>query len=495
MVDEFRLAKLKSLREIGINPYPYNYVQTAHATEIKQDFEGFNNKQVSIAGRAISMREMGKLYFIDILDGTGKIQVLVRSDKASAEAMKILKLADVGDILGVGGTVIKTKRGEITVEATNIVMLAKSLRVLPEKFHGLTDTELRYRKRYLDLIANPEVKNFFITRAKILKYVRDFLDYHGYIEFETPVLQPTYGGANAKPFITYYNALDSKVYLRVADELYLKRLIIGGFEKVYEVSKDFRNEDIDSTHNPEFTQVEFYEAYKDYNYLMEFTEEMLNGMVKSLFNSEKVVYKGAELDFKRPFERLYWVDELRKKSGIDVSKLTDEEAEKIAEKENLPVPIKNAYHVADALFDKYIQPNLFNPTFVTDFPSYMCPLTKDKRGNSMLSERFELYLAGKEVANCYSELTDPIEQSKKFSEQEEERKHGDEEAPPPDSDFIEAIEYGMPPTAGIGVSIDRIAMLLTGNDSIKEVIAFPAVKPIPKNLQKPKEAKGKEDKK
>jgi len=391
--------------------------------------------------------------------------------------------------------VIKTKRGEITVEATNITMLAKSLRVLPEKFHGLTDTELRYRKRYLDLIANPEVKGVFITRAKVLKYIRDFLDSRGYVEFETPVLQPTYGGANAKPFTTFYNALDTKVYLRIADELYLKRLIIGGFEKVYEVSKDFRNEDIDSTHNPEFTQVEFYEAYKDYNYLMEQTEEMLNGMVKSIFNSEKVIYKGSELNFTTPFKKIYWVEELRKKSGIDVSKLTDEEAKEVAEKENLPVPIKNAYHVADALFDKYIQPTLFDPTFVVDFPAYMCPLTKDKRGNHLLSERFELYIAGKEVANCYSELTDPIEQSKKFNEQEQERKKGDEEAPPSDSDFIEAIEYGMPPTAGIGVSIDRIAMILTGNDSIKEVIAFPAVKPdVKKQKHKDKDNKDKDNK-
>ncbi|MCL5101927.1 MAG: lysine--tRNA ligase, partial [Candidatus Marsarchaeota archaeon] len=353
-------------------------------------------------------------------------------------------------------------------------MLGKSLRQLPEKFHGLNDTELRYRKRYLDLIANPEVRKFFRTRARILTYLRNFLDSRGYVEFETPILQPTYGGANAEPFKTKYNALDSEFYLRVSDELYLKRLIIGGFEKVYEVSKDFRNEDIDSTHNPEFTQIEFYEAYKDYNDFMEMTEEMVSKLVYELFGTYTIKYQGKELNFKPPFKRVYWVEEIKKKSGIDIADMSDEQAKEIAKKEKLETNILNAYHVADALFDKYVKPELFDPAFVLDFPAYMCPLTKDKRGNPKLSERFEFYIAGKEDANCYSELTDPIEQRKKFEEQDAERKKGDAEAPPSDEDFLEAIEYGMPPTAGLGIAIDRLAMILTDNISIKEVLPFPA---------------------
>ncbi len=356
-------------------------------------------------------------------------------------------------------------------------MLSKSLRQLPEKFHGLNDTELRYRKRYLDLIANPEVRNFFVARARILKYIRDFLDKRGYVEFETPVLQPVYGGGQAKPFKTRYEALNTDVYLRIADELYLKRLVIGGFEKVYEVSKDFRNEDIDSLHNPEFTQVELYEAYKDYNDFMVMTEELMSGLVKELFDSYKIAYQGKSIDFTPPFRKIHWVDEIKRKAGIDVSTLTDKEAPAVAKKEGLEISIKNAYHVADALFDKYVKPSISDPAFVLDFPAYMCPLTKDKRGNPKLSERFELYITGKEVANCYSELTDPIEQRKKFEEQEAERKKGDDEAPPSDEDFIEAVEYGMPPMAGIGISIDRPAMILTDNTSIKEIIAFPAMKP------------------
>ena len=484
MAEQFKADKLAKLQALGIDPYPYKFDQRNHAAEITSAFEEFNSKAVSAAGRVVGMRHMGKLYFVDLLDQTGKIQVLVSAANLDETSLKIVDLLDTGDVIGVHGTVTKTKRGEISIDASEVAMLSKSLKSMPEKFHGLNDVEIRYRKRYLDLIANPEVRNFFTTRAKILKYMRDFLDSRGYTEFETPVLQPTYGGANATPFTTHYNAIDSDVYLRISDELYLKRLIIGGFEKVYEVSKDFRNEDMDSTHNPEFTQIEAYEAYKDYNDYMEMTEELLGGMVKHIFGSHKIEYRGRELDFTPPFKKLYWVEELKKRSGIDVSTITDSESNEISKKEKLEIPIKNAYHVADALFDKYIKPELFNPTFVVDFPAYMCPLTKDKRGNKLLSERFELYIAGVEVANCYSELTDPIEQKAKFEEQESERMHGDSEAPPSDADFIEAIEYGMPPTAGIGISIDRPAAILTNNISIKEIIPFPAERPLPKHDKK-----------
>ncbi len=489
MVDSFKLEKLNKLIAEGIEPYPYSYHVTHHAIDIAGGFEHLVGKDASIAGRILRLRSMGSLHFLDLHDSTGKIQVLVKADSAEAKSMKLLDLCDIGDIVGIKGTIMKTKRGEISVDAREVVMLAKSLLTLPEKFHGLKDTELRYRKRYLDLIINPEVKDFFSKRAAILAHVRNFLDKRRYVEFETPVLQPVYGGGFARPFKTHYNAIDSEVYLRIADELYLKKLIIGGFERVYEVSKDFRNEDIDSTHNPEFTQVELYEAYKDYNDYMKLAEELISGIVKEMFGTYKVNYQDNVLDFEPPFKRFYWVEEIKKRIGVDISEIDDAQAAELAEKEHLNIPIKNAYHVADALFDKHIKTELFQPTFVLDFPAYMCPLTKAKRGNPKLSERFELYIAGYEEGNCYSELTNPIEQREKFSQQDRERKKGDSEVPPVDTDFLEAIEYGMPPTAGLGLSIDRLAMILTNNTSIKEIIAFPAVRPEKKLHEEEKDGK------
>ncbi|MCL4451062.1 MAG: lysine--tRNA ligase [Candidatus Thermoplasmatota archaeon] len=477
MIDRFKQEKLKKMLDNGIDPYPYSFKQELHALDIKKDYETLKGTKTSIAGRAMSIRHMGQLYFIDILDASDKIQVLVSPQMTSAKSIALLDLIDMGDILGIRGIINKSKRGEISIEADEITVLSKSLSPMPEKFHGLSDTETRYRQRHLDLTANPETRRYFITRARILSYFRNFLDSRGYIEFETPILQPAYGGANAEPFVTRYRALDADFYLRVSDELYLKRLIIGGMEKVYEVCKDFRNEDIDSTHNPEFTQVEFYEAYKDYNDFMTMTEELLSSLVRNLFGSYKITYQGKELDFTPPFKRVYWVEEVKKLSGIDVSVLTDEESGEVARREGLKTSTLNAYHVADGLFDKYIKPNLSDPTFVLDFPAYMCPLTKDKRGNPKLSERFEVYIAGREEGNCYSELTDPVEQRKKFEDQERERQRGDAEAPPSDEDFLEAIEFGMPPTAGIGLSIDRLAMILTDNISIKELLAFPTMRP------------------
>ncbi len=477
MVDQFKLDKLKNLRKSGIDAYPYTFDRRNHAHEITSDFGRLEGKGVSVAGRIMGFRKMGGLYFLDLLDSSGRIQILVKRDSIDGKYLEIIELTDVGDVLGVEGKVIKTARGEVSIEASEITMLAKSLRTLPEKFHGLTDTEQRYRKRYLDLMVNPKIREFFVVRAKILRFMREFLDKRGYVEFETPVLQPIYGGAAAKPFVTRHNALDADMFLRISDELYLKKLIVGGFEKVYEVSKDFRNEDIDSTHNPEFTQIEAYEAYKDYEGYMRMVEELLSGMVMQLFGSHRIRHQGRDIDFTPPFKRVYWVKELEREVGVDVSALDNRDAAKLAEKEGLEVAIKNNAHVADALFDKYIKPTLVNPTFVVDFPSYMCPLTKDKRGNDKLSERFELYIAGFETMNCYSELTDPIEQRKKFEEQERERKRGDEEAPPSDEDFLEAVEFGMPPTAGIGMAIDRLSMILTDNVSLKEVIAFPAMRP------------------
>jgi lysyl-tRNA synthetase class 2 len=348
---------------------------------------------------------------------------------------------------------------------------------MPEKFHGLSDTELRYRKRYLDLIVNPETRKMFKTRTKIINYIRNFLNERGYLEVETPILQPIYGGGTAQPFKTHHNYMNTDMYLRIADELYLKRLIIGGFERVYEFSVDFRNENVDSTHNPEFTMLEFYEAYGDYNTYMKLSEELLRGLVKELYGKYELEYQDKKLNFEQPFRKLQMVEEIKKKSGVDISEITDRDAGQIAKKEKLETGINNAYHVADALFDKYIKGDILNPTFVMDYPTFMCPLTKDKRGNPKLSERFELFIAGKELGNCYSELTDPIEQRKKFEEQDQERRKGDTEAPPSDEDFLEAIEYGMPPTAGMGIGIDRLVAFFVNVDSIKEVILFPTVKP------------------
>ncbi len=478
LADNERLKKLDDIIKSGINPYPYSYRVTHKAKQISDSFQEFENKEASVAGRIVGMRDMGRLVFFDLLDGSGRIQIMITDTGLDDRSKTVMRFLDVGDIIGVKGSVTKTKKGEISIMAAGVEMLSKSLAMLPEKFHGLSDTELRYRKRYLDMIVNPEVREMFSMRARILRYMREFLDSRGYVEFETPILQNTYGGANAKPFKTHYEAMGRDVYLRVADELYLKRLIIGGFEKVYEVSKDFRNEDIDSTHNPEFTQIECYEAYKDYNDYMEMTESLLSGLVKELFGTYVIEYKGRKMDFTPPFKRVRWVERLKELSGIDVSKMTDEDAQKIAEREDLDTNIKNAYHVADGLFDKYIKPELWDPVFVMDFPRYMCPLTKLCRDNQMLSERFELYVGGYEEANCYSELTDPVEQRENFEQQEREREGGDAESQPMDMEFIEAIEYGMPPTAGIGISIDRISMILTGSGSIKEVIAFPSMRPI-----------------
>jgi len=488
MPEQDRLDKLEKIKAMGINPYPYSYNQENHVSEIKANYEKFEGKTTSVAGRIVGEREMGKLHFYDLLDSSGRIQIMVRVGVANEQSLKLLKLLDVGDIIGAKGKVTKTKKGEISIDCEELTLLAKSLRTLPEKFHGLKNIDTRYRKRYLDLIMNPESRNVFRTRTKIIDYIRSFLNKRGYLEVETPILQPVYGGAAAKPFKTHHNYLNVDMYLRIADELYLKRLIIGGLERVYEFSRDFRNEDVDAEHNPEFTLLEFYEAYGDYNTFMQLTEELLSGLVKELYGTYVIEYQGKKINFEPPFKRLYFVDEIKKGCGIDVSTMTDDQAKEIMKKEKLETSIPNAYHVADALFDKYIKPQAINPTFVLDYPAYMCPLTKDKRGNSKLSERFELFVDGKEIANTYSELTDPIEQRKKFEEQDKERRKGDPEAPPSDEDFLEAIEYGMPPTAGIGIGIDRLVMLLTNSPSIKEVILFPTVKP---NVEKD-ESEGKE---
>ncbi len=460
--------------DAGINPYPYSYEATHSAKQVVEEFDELEGKTISIAGRLMLTRSFGKLSFAKLRDLSGDIQIFAQHDLPGYDLFKKL---EAGDLIGVKGVVTKTKRGEKSVKASEFALLAKALRQLPEKFHGLTDTEARYRKRYLDLIMNPESRAVFVARSKMISLMRRFFDDHGFIEVETPVLQPVYGGAAAKPFTTHHNALDADLFLRIADELYLKRLIIGGLEKVYEFGKNFRNEDIDSTHNPEFTMVEFYEAYKDYEDVMRFTEEMLSFLANELKGSHEFEYRDKPLNFKAPFKRVSFVEAIKEKSGVDVLSLTDEQAVEAVKEHSLEVSRPTRAHVIDALFDKYVLPELWDPCFVYDYPAFLCPLTKDKRGDSRLAERFELFIAGQECGNAYSELSDPVEQRKKFEEQAAEREKGDDETQPMDEGFLEAIEHGMPPTGGMGIGVDRLAMIFTDQTSIKEVILFPSMRP------------------
>ncbi|PIT84012.1 lysine--tRNA ligase [Candidatus Micrarchaeota archaeon CG10_big_fil_rev_8_21_14_0_10_45_29] len=474
-MDEERLSKLENLQKKGINPYPYSYPYTLYSSQIISDYSKLEGSAQKVAGRIVQKRDFGKLAFCRLQDNGGQIQIMARAD-ILGEEMKFFASLDLGDIIGVEGEVCKTKKGEISINAKKITLLSKSLRPLPDKFKGLLDTELRYRKRHLDLIANKNVREFFITRTKIIDAMRSFLNSRGYLEVDTPILQKVYGGAAAKPFTTTHNALDEKLYLRISNELYLKRLIIGGMDKVYEFSKDFRNEAIDSTHNPEFTQIEFYEAYKDYNDFMKLTQEMFLHILNSIGKNPSFECQGKQVDFSK-FSTISLYDEIKKHSKIDILSWNDEhEAYAQCEKAGAKPSSRTFAKCVDALFDKFVAPSLFNPTFVIDFPYYMCPLTKKKRDNPALAERFELFIAGFECGNCYSEMTNPLEQRKKLEEQAKALAAGDEESNPIDEEFLQAMEYGMPPTAGMGIGIDRIAMILTDNVSIKEVILFPTVR-------------------
>jgi len=474
-------SKLDGLRSIGIEPYAYGYKRTHSSKEVHDGYDGLEGKEVSVAGRIKAVRGHGKISFIDVYDREGKIQVYYALDQVGEDNYKLREYLDVGDIIGVKGEVFKTKKGEVSVKAKELTVLSKALRHLPEKWHGLKDTEARYRKRHLDLIMNKEAYDVFVKRARIISSIREFLDSRGYIEVETPVLQPIYGGAAARPFTTEHHALERTLFLRIADELYLKRLIVGGMEKVYEISKNFRNEDIDSTHNPEFTAIEFYEAYADYNQMMDLTEKLVVSVLKKVNNGElKVAVGEKEVDFTPPWKRVSIVDEIKKESGVDVMAFkTDEEA--IEKAKSLGVVLENVTtktQVIEAMFDHFVEPKLWDPVFIIDYPAEMCPLTKEKRGEPRLSERFELFVAGRELANAYSELNDPVIQREKFVEQVKERQKGDDEAQPMDEPFLEAMEHGFPPTGGVGIGIDRLVMLLTNNVSIKEVILFPSMKTI-----------------
>ncbi len=487
-----RLEELKNLENAGVEPYPYSFDKTHDAQEILSRFSDDNPDElndVSVAGRIMSIRRMGKASFFHLQDSTGKLQVYFRKDDIT-DFYNRLKQLDIGDILGVRGFVFRTKMGEISVHAKEVSVLCKSLRILPVAkeetdeegnkivHDAFADKELRYRKRYLDLIVNPDVKSTFVKRAKIISYIRHFLDKKGWLEVETPILQPLYGGASARPFITHHNALDIDLYLRIADELYLKRLIVGGFEGVYEISKNFRNEGMDKKHNPEFTAMELYVAYKDYNWMMNLTEELISGAVLEVTGEQKVKLGDREIDMVRPFARKKMADLYKEYTGMDIMSMEFEELKKAASELDIELePNANKTKILDEIFGEKVEPNLIEPVFVIDYPLEISPLAKKHRETEGLVERFELFINGAEMANAFSELNDPRDQRQRLEEQARNRAAGDDEAMVVDEDFLYALEVGMPPTAGLGIGIDRLVMLITGNTSIRDVLLFPQMRP------------------
>ncbi len=483
-----RQQKLEKLRSLGVNPYP-NYYHRTHTAQqavelLKQKEAGTAQEdKVSIAGRLMSIRRMGKSTFADIRDGSGKIQLFFQNtDQYDDKTQQVFKDLDIGDIIGASGSLLRTKTGEPTVRIETFTLLTKSLQPLPEKWHGLTDVEMRYRQRYLDLISNPEIKAIFQTRSKIITAMRDFLNQWGFTEVETPVLQPSAGGAAAKPFITHHNSLDLDLYMRIALELYLKRLIVGGFDKVYELGRCFRNEGISTRHNPEFTMLEAYEAYADYNDVMKTVETLVSGVCQKVLGTMKVEYDGKTIDFTPPWQRMNLRDAVTRFSGIDFVRFPDADSLR-AKMKSLGMevdPKKNWAKLVDELLATFVEPNLIQPTFLIDYPVSMSPLAKNKPGEERVVERFEAFAGGMEIANAFTELNDPEEQRRRFQQQQKERQAGDEETEPVDEDFLLALEYGMPPTGGLGVGIDRVVMLLTNQQSIREVILFPQLKEKPR---------------
>lgn len=473
---------LEKLKELGIEPYPYSFNKTHSSVQIVKMCEKIQNGEkleqasVSSAGRVMSKRGFGKLFFVDLLDEWGKIQVVASLDAIGQKMFDALAITDTGDFIGVQGNPYRTKKGEPSVFAQKIEFLAKSFLPMPEKWHGLKDIETRYRKRHVDLIANYEIREVFAKRAKIISLVRKFLEDKGFLETEIPLIQPAYGGANARPFVTRSHAWKADFYLSISPELYLKRLIIGGYEKVYTVCKNFRNEDVDKTHNPEFTTMECYAAYWDYNGVMKLTEEMLEFVAKETNGSTKIEYEGQVIDFKAPWKRITMSDALKKHAGLDVDKLSDKELQKLLLENQLEVqPFKRGLAVAE-LFEHFCEKHMIQPTFVIDHPKETTPLCKPKRGKPELIERFEGYINAWEIANAYSELNDPKLQEQFFTEQAGQGTAKGENHPI-DMDYVEAMKYGMPPTGGLGIGIDRIVMLLTNQKTIKDVILFPQMKP------------------
>ena len=474
-----RREKLAELQANGQNPFTVTrFDVTHHSTEVKEQFEELEGKTVTLAGRMMSKRVMGKASFCNIQDLEGNIQSYVARDSIGEEEYKAFKKLDIGDIIGITGEVFKTKTGEISIHASQVTLLSKSLHVLPEKFHGLTDTDIRYRQRYVDLIMNPEVKDTFIKRSRIISSIRKYLDGQGFMEVETPMLVANAGGAAARPFETHFNALGEDFKLRISLELYLKRLIVGGLEKVYEIGRVFRNEGLDTRHNPEFTLMELYQAYTDYNGMMDLTENLYRHVAQEVLGTTKIVYNGVEMDLGKPFERITMVDAVKKYAGVDWNEVhTLQEARALAKEHKIEFEERHKKgDILSLFFEEYAEPHLLQPTFVTDHPIEISPLTKKKPDNPDYVERFEFFMNGWEMANAYSELNDPIDQRARFKDQEEQLAQGNEEANTTDEDFLNALEIGMPPTGGIGFGIDRMCMLLTGAAAIRDVLLFPTMK-------------------
>lgn len=481
---QVRIDKMHKIEEHGWKPFGYRFLYTHRAADIAAQFNELSEKEteVKMAGRIMAIRGHGKTCFMDMQDKTGRIQVYVRKDVIGEENYALIKLMDIGDTVGITGTAFRTHMGELSIKANSVEMLSKSLRPLPEKWHGLKDVETRYRQRYVDLIVNPEVRDTFVKRSQIIRSVREVLDSHDFLEVETPILNTIAGGAAARPFISYHNALDMQVYMRIAPELYLKRLIVGGMDRVYEMGRVFRNEGIDNRHNPEFTSVEIYQAFADYRDMMDLTEEVVVKTAEKVLGTTTINYEGTTIELASPWKRMSMIEAVKEYSGKDFTNVTDlEEARAIAKELNVAVePSFGIGKIINACFEEYVEDKLIQPTFITGHPKEISPLAKSNPENPEITDRFEAYIYGREICNGFTELNDPIDQKERFLKQVEERANGDEEANMMDEDFVNALEYGLPPTGGLGIGIDRLVMFLTNSSTIRDVLFFPTMKPLGK---------------
>lgn len=479
---QVRLDKMHKIEEKGLKPFGYRYEYTHRSGDVKEQFDALSEAEteVKLAGRVMAIRGHGKTCFMDMQDKDGRIQVYVRKDVLGEDNYALIKMMDIGDTVGVTGTVFRTHMGEVSIKASALEMLSKSLRPLPEKWHGLKDVETRYRQRYVDLIVNPDVRDTFVKRSQIIRSVRNVLDSHGFLEVETPILNTIAGGAAARPFISYHNALDMQVYMRIAPELYLKRLIVGGMDRVYELGRVFRNEGIDNRHNPEFTSVEIYQAFADYRDMMDLTEEVVVKTAEEVLGTTKIVYEGTEIELASPWKRISMIDAVKEYAGKDFTNVTDlEEARVMAKEINVEVePTWGIGKIINACFEEYVEDKLIQPTFITGHPKEISPLAKSNPENPEITDRFEAFIYGREICNGFTELNDPIDQRERFLKQVEERANGDEEANMMDEDFVTALEYGLPPTGGLGIGIDRLVMFLTNSSTIRDVLFFPTMKPL-----------------
>ena len=479
---QVRLDKMHKIEEKGLKPFGYRYEYTHRSGDVKEQFDALSEAEteVKLAGRVMAIRGHGKTCFMDMQDKDGRIQVYVRKDVLGEDNYALIKMMDIGDTVGVTGTVFRTHMGEVSIKASALEMLSKSLRPLPEKWHGLKDVETRYRQRYVDLIVNPDVRDTFVKRSQIIRSVRNVLDSHGFLEVETPILNTIAGGAAARPFISYHNALDMQVYMRIAPELYLKRLIVGGMDRVYELGRVFRNEGIDNRHNPEFTSVEIYQAFADYRDMMDLTEEVVVKTAEEVLGTTKIVYEGTEIELASPWKRISMIDAVKEYAGKDFTNVTDlEEARAMAKEINVEVEATwGIGKIINACFEEYVEDKLIQPTFITGHPKEISPLAKSNPENPEITDRFEAFIYGREICNGFTELNDPIDQRERFMKQVEERANGDEEANMMDEDFVTALEYGLPPTGGLGIGIDRLVMFLTNSSTIRDVLFFPTMKPL-----------------